>query len=154
MPFNNDGDQTDTRIEQILKALEDGNSESLETMFSIQALSETKDFSGQVDALFGFFQGKVLSWKRTGLTSSESVDGREKSCKNILWYEVITDKEEFIFFMIDCCIDTKDSDNVGLYTLRIIKKEDEEEQLTYWQDMEIAGIFIPEDKGTVSVNPK
>jgi len=32
-------------------------------------------------------------------------------------------------------------DNAGLYTLRVIKAEDEETEFGYWQDMVIPGIY-------------
>jgi hypothetical protein len=56
---------------------------------------------------------------------------------------VTTDKDKYVFFIIDYIKNTIYPDNTGLYTLRVIKEEDKETQLGYWQDMEIAGIYIP-----------
>lgn len=137
------GDQVDTRFKQVLSVLENEDSKSLQSIFSKQALSEVADFDEQESALFAFLEGSIISWERTGLTSIDDIEGNDKYSKNISWYEVTTDKDTFIIFMIDCCTDTKNPENVGLYSLRVIKKADEETQLTYWQDMEVAGIYIP-----------
>ena len=44
--------------------------------------------------------------------------------------------------------DDKDAislDNEGQYTLRVIKKVDEDTQFTYWTEMKIAGIYKPKN---------
>ena len=63
----------------------------------------------------------------------------------ISWYTVTTDKEKYKFFVIDYTKDTINPDNAGLYTLRVIKAEDEYTQFAPWQDMQIAGIYKPEE---------
>ena len=40
-------------------------------------------------------------------------------------------------------MDTDYPNNVGLYTLRVIKAEDKDTQFGYWQDMKLPGIYIP-----------
>jgi len=143
--ISDDSDKkADARIEQILEVLANNNKDGLKAMFSEQALSEAKDFDGQKDYLFDFFQGAVESWERTGLTAPMYIENGKKAVELISWYTVTTDKETFRFFVIDYSVDTFNPDNVGLYTLRVIKKTDEETQFTYWQDMEIAGIYKPE----------
>lgn len=136
--------KADARLEQILEVLAKNDKDGLKAMFSKQALSEAKDFDGQADYLFDFFQGTVESWKRTGFTAPMEIKNGKKSVELISWYTVTTDKDIFCFFVIDYSVDTFNPDNVGLYTLSAIKEKDEETQFTYWQDMEIAGIYRPE----------
>lgn len=76
----------------------------------------------------------------------------------MLWpyFTVKTDKDEYRFFLMDYSIDTINPDNEGLYTLWVIKKADEDTQFTNWTNMEIAGIFKPEEsesKPTPSSQP-
>jgi len=40
--------------------------------------------------------------------------------------------------------DTAHPENIGLYTIRIIREEDRETQFGYWQDMKILGVYRPE----------
>jgi outer membrane scaffolding protein for murein synthesis (MipA/OmpV family) len=63
----------------------------------------------------------------------------------VSWYTVVTDKEKYMFFVIDYTKDTINLDNTGLYTLRVIKAVDKETQFTYWQDMGISGIYKPKE---------
>lgn len=50
--------------------------------------------------------------------------------------------EEFTFLIIDCLEDDNSSNNIGLYTLWVVDSENEDSQLTAWQDMETPGIHI------------
>lgn len=143
MLFDDSGDQADTRIEQVLNALEIKDSKCLEELFSKQALSEIDNFDEQTRDLFDLFQGTVDSWEQTGFTSTEDIEGHKKMTKGISWYDVTTDENEFVFFMIDCFTDTQNPDNIGLYTLYVVNKDDEDSKLTCWENMEIAGVYTP-----------
>lgn len=136
--------QADFCMEQILDALKNQDKDALKKLFSEQAVSEAKDFDGNIDYLFEFFQGEVKSSKQDKWSSDEEIDYGKESDMLRAWYTVTTDKNQYIFFIIDYTTDTINPDNAGLYTLRVIKAEDKETQLTYWQDMQIAGIYEPE----------
>ena len=141
--FEDSGEAADARLEQILELLENNDQEGLKAVFSEQALSEIENFDAQANNLFNFFQGTVDEWERTGLTGSDDVDNGEKTSKVISWYNVTTSQAAYVFFMIDHSVDTLTPENVGLYTLYVVDKEKEDEQLTSWQDMETAGIYVP-----------
>jgi len=135
--------KADARLEQILNALSDNDKDALKAMFSKQALSEANDFDENINYLFDFFKGTIKSWERTGFTAPMRTTRGKKAIELISWYTVTTDKDSFSFFVIDYSIDTFNSDNVGLYALRVIKTADEDAEFTYWQDMEIPGIYNP-----------
>ncbi len=144
--ISDDGDKkADTRIEQILETLKNKDQDALKTMFSKQALKEANDFDGSLDYLFEFFQGNVDSWKQDRFTSETSSESGKKSIMLISWYTVSTDKENYKFFVIDYTENTINPDNAGLYTLRVIKAEDEATQFASWQKMQIAGIYKLEE---------
>jgi hypothetical protein len=140
--FDDSEKKVDARMEDILDALKNGDKDALKEMFSKKALSDADDIEGQLDYLFNFFQGSVESWERTGFSSDESIDHGEKSTMLRSFFSVKTDKDEYKFFLIDYPIDTINPDNEGMYTLRVVEKFT---QFTYWTDMEIAGIYKPED---------
>lgn len=141
--FDDESMNADNRLEEILAALDKNDSDELENMFSKTTLSQVDNFQEQAEELFHLFEGTVKSWERTGFTSSSSIEDGKKTTQSIAWYDVATDKMEYIFFTIECTKDTKQSDNIGLNTLSVVRKADEESKLTYWQDMQISGIYMP-----------
>ena len=114
-----------------MAAIDKNDSDELENMFSKATLSQVDNFQGQAETLFQLFEGTVKSWERTGFTSSSTIEDREKTAQNIAWYDVTTDKMEYVFFTIECTRDTEQPDNVGLNTLAVVKKADEESKFTY-----------------------
>ncbi|WP_459764950.1 DUF5104 domain-containing protein [Alkaliphilus crotonatoxidans] len=144
--ISDDSDKkADARMEQLLETIKNKDEDAFKAMFSKQALNEANDFDGGMDYLFGFFQGNVDSWKRDRFTSETSSEYGKKSVMLVSWYTVVTDKDKYMFFVIDYTKDTINPDNAGLYTLRVIKAEDKDTQFTYWQDMKIAGIYKPKE---------
>ena len=143
--FDDSDKKADARMEQLLETIKNKDKDAFKAMFSKQALKEANDFDGGMEYLFGFFQGNVDSWKQERFTSETSSEYGKKSEMLIIWYKVATDKDNYKFFIIDYTKDTINSDNAGLYTLRVIKAKDEDTQFTYWQDMEIAGIYKPKE---------
>uniref|UniRef100_UPI003FF0F929 DUF5104 domain-containing protein n=1 Tax=Dysosmobacter welbionis TaxID=2093857 RepID=UPI003FF0F929 len=143
MLFDDGSLNADARLEEILVAITENNGDELEKMFSKTALSQANDFQEQEENLFQLFQGTVESWERTGFTSPTSVENGEKVVQSVSWYDVVTDEMEYVFFTIECTEDTKEPDNIGLSTLTVVKKEEEDSKLTYWQDMQIPGIYLP-----------
>jgi hypothetical protein len=135
--------KADTRIEQILETLKNNDQDSMKELFSKQALDEADDFDNSIEYLFDFFQGNVDSLKRDRFTSETSTESGKKSIMLISWYTVTTDKDKYMFFVIDYSKNTINPNNVGLYTLRVIKAEDEATQFATWQKMKFAGIYEP-----------
>lgn len=133
----------DNQLKKILSSIDESDCEVLENMFSKAALSEVSNFCEQAENLFQMVDGTVISWERTGFTSSTSMEDGEESTQSIAWYNVTTDKMEYVFFTIECTKDAKQPNNIGLTTLAVVKKADEELKLTYWQDMQIPGIYMP-----------
>ena len=143
---SNEEKKANARMEQIISAIEEKNEEALKSLFSKKALDETNDFDSEVDYLFNFLQGDIDSWKIFTWGSSESMSGGKRSEKLRSWYTLNTDKEEYIFLTIDFIADTINPDNAGLYTLRVIKSEDKDTQFPSWQEIEIPGIYKPEEQ--------
>lgn len=140
------GKAADSRMETLLEILTTSDDrEALESLFSPNALSEMENLDEQVTSLFEMFENKEYTWERTGLTVSDDIEYGKSVKKVVAWYVVSSEEAEFVFFTIDCLEDHDSSDNVGLYTLWIVAKENEDTQLTAWQDMQIPGIHIAVD---------
>lgn len=41
-------------------------------------------------------------------------------------------------------VDTDVPENIGIYALRACREEYKEQYFTYWEDMQIAGIYVPD----------
>ena len=146
MIYDNSDKKADLRMEQLLETIQNKDHDTLKEMFSKRVLDEVNDFDSSVEYLFGLIQGNVESWERDRFGSDGSIENGKKSTRLRSWYTVTTNKGKYMFFIIDFTIDTIDPDNAGLYMIRAIRAEDEETQFAgTWQDMEIPGIYKPEN---------
>lgn len=145
MIYDDSDKKTDARMEQLLETIKNQDKVAFEAVFSKQALNEVNGFDDSMEYLFEFFQGNVDTWKRDRFTSETLSEYGKKSVMLVSWYTVETDKDKYMFFIIDYSEDTINPDKEGLYTLRVIKAEDEDTQFASWQKMTIPGIYMPEE---------
>lgn len=133
--------RADARMEQIVLAIKDKDSEALKSLFSKKALDETDVFVGGADSLLNFIQGDIESWERDGFASDESMNSGKRSWMIRFGFTVKTDKDVYQLFIIDYNVDTINPDNQGVYMLELIDNYGERE-LESWQDRMRAGIYI------------
>jgi hypothetical protein len=142
---SNDDEIADARCQSIIEALENKDKEELRKMFSPSAQEEAKDMDSAIDYLLELYQGKLKS-KDGAVVTSESTDQGEKEKELGCSYKVVTDEGNYSIYFIDKLVDTKNSDNVGLYTLEIIK-ESADDEFYYWgSGTDRAGIILPDGK--------
>ncbi len=138
----NDEKTADARFKNIIEAIEKRDKEGLKKMFSPSALKEAKDIDDGIEYIMKFYKGKLKSEDGTVVTSDFKEDGQtgsELQC----YYKVKTDEEAYTVFFIDQIIDSKNSDNLGLYMLQIIKQADEEKEFDWGDKTRCAGIYRP-----------
>ncbi|SMC55800.1 protein of unknown function [Papillibacter cinnamivorans DSM 12816] len=152
--YNNDGEKADARLEEVIETIKNEDKEALEAMFSEQALSEAEDLDGRMDYLFGFIQGNAISWKAivAGPAAETNIRGHIVK-KSKSWYSVKTDKEEYLFFLLEYTEDTDHPENVGIYMLQVIYMKDEDTQFDGGNDILCAGIYKPEEENNETVQP-
>ncbi len=143
MLYNDDSTIATKRFEEILTAIENKDKDSLKSMFSKKVLEESKLIDEDIDHLFSFFQGDLVSFKKVSSSSSENRDSKERRKEIRITFNVNTTQHSYIVRFREIIEDTIKPENIGLYTLRIIKEEDKESVLYWWKDMEIQGIIIP-----------
>lgn len=131
----------DARMEQIVSAIKDKDSEELKSLFSKKALDESDDFVGGADSLFNFIQGDIESWKRDGFASDESMVGGKRTWMIRFGFTLKTDKDVYQFFIIDYNVDTINTDNQGVYMMELIDNYGNRE-LESWKDRMRAGLYI------------
>jgi len=143
LDMNTDKDDVNKCFEQVLDAVQSKDMEALKAVFSVNSLKEAENFEAGANFLFDLIDSEVESWENVSLASSSTYDYGEKTNMVRGWYEFTTEHGEYIAFLVLHTIDTQNHSNVGLYALRIIKAEDEEDHITTVQEMNIAGIYVP-----------
>ena len=138
-----DEKKVNTRMEQILMAIKQKNEEALKSLFSKKALQEANDIEGGINYLFSFIEGDIKSWEIVRWSSGTDREHGKYTEMLRSWNSVKADDHKYLFFIIDFPEDTINPENTGLFTLRVIRAEDEETQFTYWPKMMIAGIYRP-----------
>ena len=130
-------------FDELLEKLEKQDKKGITEMFSKTALKEAENYEENLDYLFEFFQGEVIDWEYYGGHNSyrRNTGEIEYYKKGESWYKVETDKQTYILFFSVCFADSRDSDNLGMYAIRILKEEDEEKKFP-WD--EVPGICIVE----------
>ncbi|QSX06705.1 DUF5104 domain-containing protein [Sedimentibacter sp. zth1] len=121
----------DNTLEKLLKGIVDKDEQSFKDIFSKQVMNEDKDFDIEMEYLFDFFRGDVVSWEKY---SGPIVD-REKDQDKITieiksFYEVKTSEDDYVVFILEYTEDTVSPENIGVYALRIVKEEDRQTQMT------------------------
>lgn len=139
--IRNDEKASETRLQNIIAALENKDTEGLKKMFSPNALKEAKNIGDDIKEAMDFYKGKVQTTDGTYSASDLKNDGRMTSELNCS-YMLKTDAGDYTIYFVDKKIDSKDPDNEGLYILEIIKEPLEQECL-YWDndDTRHAGIY-------------
>ena len=146
MIFDDSTIKADARMEQVFEALKNNNQEAIVLMFSTQALSETDTFYENIEALFQYVEGDILSWERTGGyggRDEKNVDGAgNRRKKTQSRYNITTSEQEYHIAIYEYTIDTANPENVGMYSICIISAEDYQETFfVFWGSGE-AGINI------------
>ena len=134
----------DAKFAEIAEVIAAKDREKLKKVFSTKALTEATNIENEIDYLFDLIKGDDISWEHIRWLSNESVREGKKSSTIVAWYRLTTSEDTYLFFIIYYNIDQIDPDNKGIYSLRAIKEIDEETEFTYWQDMRIPGIYVPE----------
>ena len=124
----------------VLGAMEEKDGEALKAVFSQDALNNAENIDDEINSLFEFFQGKVVSWDDdAGLGVDEEFKNGLILRRTVFFVNVTTEEQEYFIYLLEYPIDKEHPNNVGLHTLRVMKMEDEE-QFGYWQDNMFPGI--------------
>ena len=137
--------QADNRMEEIVSAIKEEDSEAMKAMFSSKAQDESEELDQEIEEMFTFIEGDITKWKNDQWSSDESIKHGKRTQQLRSFYIVETDKEIYEFFIIDYPKDTIEQENEGLYTINIcIKGKEASDKFTCWQDMVIPGVYTPD----------
>lgn len=140
--FDNDQKNAEATIKKIVHAINKKDKELMKDLFSKKAMSESSEISNQIDELFNHVQGEIVEWDDGGGPEiSEDYEYGLVSKEYILGVDIKTTEKNYTILVIENVIDEEDSDNVGIYSLQIIDKEDETEEFHFELDDGV-GIII------------
>ena len=124
--FRSDQDTANDSFEKICKAVKSKDKVAMQKMFSKNAIGKSENFNTEMDDLFGFFQGQVLSYNDWGGPGTEETTDDGRDWKYIVsTYDVKTGVQDYRFAIRECVEDTGYPDNVGLWSIYIIKLQDD-----------------------------
>ncbi len=134
--IDNDRKIANNQMNALLETLKNKDKAALKIMFAENAISKAESFEKSMNELFDYFQGDFLSyddWNGPGVEASKDEDIIIKEM--YATYDVKTDRNEYRFAIRDVTIDTSDPQNVGIWSLYIIKMEDDTDpQVAYRGD--------------------
>ena len=142
--FESDENRANARMNQILTAIKSKDSDILKSLFSKKALTEAINFDSDINFLFNFIQGDIVSWELNGWPSDESIEYGKSSLMIRFGVIINTDKDNYDLFVVDYNVDTINPDNEGIYMIEISKVGNCNSHLS-WQERLYAGIHSPKE---------
>ena len=143
--LNNHASKESVGIQKIIDALNAKDREAVKAAFSSSALDETGDIDGGIDYLFALIPDEILDYAVNTHGENESIKHGHRTVVANANYTISTEFGKYVFYLMEYTIDTDMPENIGIYALRACKEEDKEQYFTYWEDMQIAGIYVPDE---------
>lgn len=132
--YDTGSDQADRTLEQMIQAIEDQDAASVQAMFAPNAIDSAENMDEMTAALFDFYEGEMISYKRYGPATYESKHGDFHTKRLEASYDVTTSAGNYRIAMQICMIDSSDPENVGMSSFYITKAEDTDTSYAYWGD--------------------
>lgn len=158
MYFMNEDDIAKKLFEKAIKALDNGDVEGLRKLFAPNAIDVTENFEDELDEIFEYYRGEYISCEYKNAMNSELTQGEGKVAREAsVSCDFETTEEIYRMALTYKDIDTAEPDNVGVWSLYIIRLEDDlDKDSVYRGDFKsIPGINIGvREDGSVIVNRK
>lgn len=126
--FKTDRYIADTGLKDVLKSIETNDRDQLLSALAPNAINNCNDMEAHIDELFEYCSGKTLSYREFngGPIVEESFD-REGNIEKILYptYDVKTNDGNYRITFKLVAIDTTNEDNEGIWSLYVIKSEND-----------------------------
>ena len=129
------------KFNEVLSAIENKNKEDLISLFSKNSLKNAISIEQSIDELFEYFNGDVIHCSKPDAGSVEGSINNKKTIKVLKYFfDVKTTEDDYRFHIVHCSEDYKTADNVGVYSIYVIKEEDN--IAGYYYEDNIPGITI------------
>lgn len=128
--FQDDRANANNSFERVLNTIQNKDATALKSLFSQKAVTESEDFDKLAEEFFDYFEGEFISYDDWG--GGVAGSGLREDSKE--WYtiqptyDVKTSEQEYRFAFIEYTVNEFEPDKVGIWSLYIIKKEDDVDQ--------------------------
>ena len=117
---------SDLIVEKIANACYNRDVETLSSLFSPNMIRQTHNFTEQLTALIGYYgEGKIVSVNQNGGTGGGSKDNGEVVQSEMSSFDITTECQDFRIAVYSVIIDTANPDNVGIWSLYIIRASED-----------------------------
>lgn len=133
----NDHEVVNSKFEEVLTAIQNKDKKVLKSLFAKNALLKVENFDNSAEELFDYYDGNYTSYDDWGgPMESEEIKHGERITELCPTYDIITDKGNYRATMKIISVDTNDSDNIGVWSIYIIKAENDDDlSCAYWGDI-------------------
>lgn len=146
----------------LLNALQSDNKAAAAEVFSENMRQSLVDFPQMLDELFAYFDGEVQGDLHTDFSGVErGVDYGEYTTSTTLYCDIITTAGSYRMTFGITCIDTETPENEGIWSLSIIRAEDDPRpdsrysgDCTYPDGIHVGAVCAPVTEGNYEVARK
>lgn len=121
-----DNKLADTCIKNLYTAIKNEDKDAVKNLFSNKACSDAVNIDDQIDELFEFINGELISWNKE---ESPIVEDHTESGKNskheMFWFSLKTSEDVYSVFLLYYPIENMNPDNKGIYSMLILRECDE-----------------------------
>ena len=143
--YSNDEEVARATLDELVKVLEAEDAEALKALFASNVVKDNENFDESIEALFEYYNGEFKSCSSDGsVEASCSMEyGETTESEYYSSYDVATSDDKYRIAIYEVTVDKGDSDNVGIVSLYIIRKED---------DTSLGLVYRGDDKYTPGIN--
>lgn len=130
--YRSDKEQATFVFEQIIKAIESNDSVALKELFSVSTVTSVDGFEEDMNALMDFYEGEMVSYKQFGPGTHAVKEGSIQRKEMFASFDIITTLADYRLAIRFFTVDSADPENLGVYSLYIIKAENSNPDSAYW----------------------
>ena len=123
--LDTDGSDAESNMVKLLKCLEKEDRFAIKALFAPNKIADIEDFDEDIDELLGYYNGKYLSYGSGGTGTTTDRDYGNVVKFYDMSYDVTTTEDIYRFHLIWYVQDTTNAGNVGIWSLSIIRFDDD-----------------------------
>ena len=116
MKLTDNAAMAENNLAKVIEAINQKNSKELKSLFSKNSLKDSHNIENTIENLFSYIDGNIKSYNWSedmgGPIADTNYEQGEKNIELKSWFDVITDEEKYVFFILYYPIDEFDEDNI------------------------------------------
>ena len=123
--FDTDENDANKKKVELLDSLQSGDHSKIKALFAPNKIADINDFDEDIDELLSYYKGEYLSFEKGGPMTLTDKHYGEVIKYYDMSFDVTTTEDKYRFSIIWCVKCTFDKDNVGIWSLNIIRFDDD-----------------------------